>query len=464
VGTLQKLYPYVPPALQNLGISAFGYFWYKRRFGGVFKNELLHFRERESFSAEKWHDYQIIELRKFLFRAFCNVPFYNEKFTEAGFGKDDFKRFELEDLTRLPFLEKDELRKFGTTGLLAANRKKGEFFSSSGSTGTPTKIYLSSHMHQRWSAGFEARIRNWAGVHYQMPRGMIGGRRIIPEGYGRPPFYRYNFVEKQVYFSAYHIASNTARNYLEGIQKHQVEYMTGYAAANYFLARFFDELDVEVPALKAVITSSEKLTAEMRSLFEKIYHCKAYDSYSGVEDCGLISECEFGGLHVSPDMGIIEFINDKGESARPGELAEMVCTGILNDDQPLIRYRIGDMAVLADNKCACGRNMPLVQEIVGRMEDVVIGKDGREMVRFHGIFIGLDDVREAQVIQEDYDNFTINIVSEGRLSKEGKNIIVERMKSQLGEVKVSFNELSKVPRGPNGKFKAVISNVKRKQN
>jgi phenylacetate-CoA ligase len=458
---LEKAYPFLPVSLQNLGISAFGYFWHKRRFGGAFKNELRKFKDRESFTYEQWSDYQLQELRRFLAHAYMNVPFYREKYRQAGLSESDLMVRELSDLMKFPMLEKDDLRKFGTTSLMSRTRREGTFFGSSGSTGTPTKIFFSNHLHQRWSAGFEARIRHWAGVSYQMGRGMIGGRRIIPEGEGRPPFYRYNFIEKQVYFSAYHISPATAWSYLEGIRRYKIDYMTGYAASNFFLARFFAESNMDVPPLKAVITSSEKLTSEMRQTIEKVYQCKAYDSYSGIEACGLISECEHGSLHVSPDMGIIEFLRPDGTKALAGEPAEMVCTGILNDDQPLIRYRIGDMAILSDKVCTCGRQLPVVYEISGRVEDTVVGADGREMVRFHGIFIDLPHVVEAQVVQEDYSTLSINVVPNGPISEHERNIIRNRVVSQLGQVNVFINEVATIPRGANGKFKAVISKVKR---
>lgn len=462
MGLLQSIYKHVPVPLQNVMVSVYGYGWRKRRFGGVFDAALHGFKDREAFTHEQWISYQNQELAKMLAYANGNVPFYKAKFSQLGISTQQLRSFGLVDLHKLPFLEKDELRQFGETTLLSQQKAKGEFFASSGSTGTPTKIYYSHEMHQRWSAGFEARIRHWAGVDRFTPRGMIGGRRVLPEGNSKGPYYRFNYAEKQAYFSAYHISAENAPEYLKGIQKHHLQYMTGYAASNFFLARFFDELKLNAPQLKAVITSSEKLTPEMREVFYKVYGCKTYDSYSGVEDCGLISECEFGGLHVSPDMGIIEFLNEEGKPAVPGEKAEIVCTGILNYDQPLIRYRIGDYAVLEDRVCQCGRNMPLVKEIVGRHEDVVVGKDGREMVRFHGIFIALPNIIQGQVIQEDYEKFTLKIVSAKPLSQLEKNTILKRMQSQLGyDILVNIEEVENIPLGPNGKYKAVISKIKR---
>lgn len=455
-----SIYPHLPVFVQNWAITAYGYAWRERRFGGIFDTELNGFKDREIFSDLQWKDYQTVQLRKLLTHAFETVPFYKQQFTDLGFSGSQFNKFELEDLQNIPHLTKDDLRCFGKTTLLSTlPEKDGQFFSSSGSTGTPTQILFSRAMHQRWSAGFEARIRHWAGVDRHTPRGMIGGRRVVANGDAQPPYYRYNSFEKQVYFSAYHISAANAKDYMHGITKHGVEYMTGYAMSNYFLARFFEEQNFSPPQLKAVITSSEKLTPEMRSTFKNVYRCKTYDSWSGVEACGLVSECEHGSLHISPDLGIIEILDVHGHPVKPGEAGEVVCTGLINYDQPLIRYRIGDVMRLATEPCTCGRNMPVISEIIGRVEDTVIGKDGREMVRFHGIFIGLPNLIEAQVIQWTVDHFDILVVTNGKWTENEAMLIRNRMDNQLGSVNVDIKVVDGIPRNRNGKFQAVISHV-----
>lgn len=461
---LTTLYHKLPVGIQNIGVSAYGYTWKKRRFGGIFESELLKYKNRENFTALQWEDYQTTALRKLLTHAFETVPYNKDAFTKAGLGLSELNHMNTAELQRIPFLEKDTLRKFGTTTMLSSKLEKGgSFFASSGSTGTPTQILFSHPMHQRWSAGFEARIRHWAGLDRHTARGTIGGRRVVPEGDGKPPYYRYNFVEKQVYFSAYHISRSTVADYLEGMAKHGVQYMTGYAMSNYFLARFIEEEKLEAPTLKAVITSSEKLTDEMRDTFQHVYKCKTFDSWSGVEACGLVSECEQGSLHISPDLGIIEILDEVGNPVKPGEAGEVVCTGLVNYDQPLIRYRIGDVMRLGKEPCSCGRNMPVIDEIVGRTEDIVIGQDGREMVRFHGIFIDLPNLIEGQIIQHTLNSFEIKVVTNGQWSVDETATIEKRMRSQLGEIELDIHEVSSIPRNQNGKFQAVISKVKREK-
>lgn len=456
------IYPRLPVFAQNWAISAYGYGWQRRRFGGVFEQELKGFKEREYFSAQQWRDYQTVQLRKLLVHAFESVPFYRERYGALGFSKSRFERFELEDLPSLPYLTKSDLRRFGTTTLLSSLREQGgQFFSSSGSTGTPVKILYSHHFHQRISAAYECRVRNWAGVNRDMPRGMIGGRKIIPGTIGSPPFYRYNAFEKQTYFSSYHISLKNAHNYLEGIISHDVSYMTGQATSNYILSKFIEVQGLEAPTLKAVITTSEKLEPYMREVLSRVYKCRVFDSYSGVENCGLISESPEGSLLISPDVGIIEVLNNWGTFANPGQEGELVCTGLLNFDQPLIRYKIGDKVILPEEAGLSYRNMPVVNEISGRVEDIIQTKDGRHLIRFDKIFVDLPNLVEAQLIQHNLNDYTIKAVVDKTLLLKDIDLIIQRAKTTLGEdISIQIQQVDQIERGPNGKFKSVISEIK----
>ena len=457
---IKRIYSYLPIFFQNILISIYGLYWHRRRYSGVFKRSVIKFKSHENYDKNQWDNYQTLKLRKLIVHSIKNVPYYSEKF--KNINKEYLQNINLSEITKLPLLTKQNLRAFGTNTLLSKNRSNyGNFYSSSGSTGTPTKIFLSNKMHQEWSAGFEARIRHWAGISHKSPRGTIGGRRVVSKGNSKAPYYRYNLIEKQVYFSAYHISKFTVSDYLEGMFKHKIEYMTGYAMSNYFLAKFIEENNLKAPKLKAIITSSEKLTDEMRQTFKRVYGCKVYDSYSGVEMCGLISECEYGKLHISPDLGIMEIVKPNGEYALPGETGELICTGLLNYDQPLIRYKIGDEVTLSENqKCNCNREMPIIKEIVGRIEDTIIGPDGRKIVRFHNIFTNISKIVKGQIIQHTLKDFEVKLVASSKLLEKEKKEILNRMNSQLGKVKVIINEVSEIKENKNGKFQAVISKLK----
>ncbi len=456
-----SIYKHSPVFFQNVLTSAYGWQWKRRRFGGVFPQEYEAAKEREKFTTTEWQNYQQDQLQRILRHAFEKVPYYKEAFRSAGIDKTVLEKIEVNSLSLLPVLTKQQLRLHGTGLLLATDREKqGAFFASSGSTGTPTQILFSVPMHQRWMALFESRVRNWAGVSSAIPRGMIGGRRVVPGSTGKPPFYRYNHFEKQVYFSAYHINKANAGNYVDGMLKHGVQYMTGYAMSNFFLAQFIKEAGLQAPQLHAVITSSEKLTEPMRQIFTEVYGCKTFDGWSGVEACALVTECAHGSLHISPDAGLIELLDKQMQPVSPGEAGDVYCTGFINYDQPLIRYAIGDQMVMGDERCSCGRDMPVIKEILGRVEDVVRGRDGRKMVRFHSVFNGVHAVKAAQVIQESVDRIRVKLVTEKGLSADDRLVISSRIVSQLGDIEVILEEVNEIPLNANGKFQAVISKVR----
>lgn len=457
---LNKLYTLSPVFIQNILISIYGYYWKNRRFGACFKDTLAEFKMREGFSKEEWDHYQTLELRKLLIHAFTTVPFYEELYKKHGFKLKDFEHFEIEDLKRLPILEKEDLRKFGTKSLLSIKKEKGKFYASSGSSGTPVSIYFSKKMHQTWSALYEARVRNWAGVHYKMPRAMIGGRRVLPDSKSKKPFYRYNYAESQSYFSAYHISENNTSDYVNGLFKSKSNYLVGYAMSIYLLSKFILKLNLKTPKLKAVLTSSEKLTNNMRSIIEEAFKCKVYDAYSGVEACGLISENMKGELLFSPDSGILEVLDKSGEKVNFGETGEVVSTGFLNYDQPLIRYRIGDLVKVSENQ---DNAMLKIDKIDGRIEDVITSFDGKKMVRFHSIFVDIPSIIMTQVIQQTLNCIEIKLVVDENYHTNYESVITRRIESQLGEITIKFLYVKEIEKTKNGKFKAVISNVKNEQ-
>lgn len=456
---INSIYRLSPVILQNLYISMYGAYWKNRRYGGCFHQKVNEFKLHEEYSKKEWEKYQKNELRNLLSYAFKNVPFYQQKYSDGGFKLNDFENFKLTDLKFLPILEKEDLRKYGKTLLLSKNKGKGKFYSSSGSTGTPIEVYFSKKTHQSWSALYEARVRNWANINFNTPRAMIGGRRVLTNSKLKPPYFRYNYFEKQAYFSAYHISKCTVVDYVLELKKIKSEYLVGYAMSIYLLAKNINNLKINAPKLKAVLTSSEKLTKQMRKTIEIAFKCKVFDAYSGVEACGLISENEFGELLFSPDSGILEVINKKGENSKLGEIGEVISTGFLNYDQPLIRYRIGDQVILENNQeTKRGVNFPKIKEIYGRNEDVILGKDGREMVRFHGVFINIDGLIMAQVIQISYTQIIIKLVVDSTYNINSEKQITARIKSQLSAIDVVIKYVDSI-KNTKGKYKAVISKL-----
>lgn len=460
---LEKSYTFAPPWVQNLGISLYGLAWRRERLGGDFRKHVAAFRERDRWLPERMQEYVGAELRKFLVHAFQQVPYYHEKWTNLGLTQNDILRIKLADLEQLPITSKGDFRASPDSFVARDVARKHNLhrYSSSGSTGTPITHICTSDGHRRFIAAREVRSFGWAGTSIRKPRAMIGGRMVVPHSVSPPPYYRYNLAERQVYFSAYHLAPAHVANYVEGFNKYKPCVFTGYAYSYYILARMMLDQGLSLNYKpEALVLCSEKLTPEMKSVLHQVFQARAYEDYGAVENCCLATECEHGSLHVSPDFGIIEVVDADGHPVPPGKEGRILCTGLQNFAQPLIRYEIGDVGIWATGGCPCGRDqLPVLKEVVGRLEDVVVGPDGREMVRFHGIFIDLPNVLEGQVVQEEIDRFCVKVVTTEGFGDVDRALIQQRFVERLGQVQVKVEQVKELKRTERGKFRAVISNL-----
>ena len=462
----ESLYPKVPVWVQNLGISLYGLAWRRERLGGRFAEYVQAFRERDAWPVPRFQNYLGAELRIVLRRAFLEVPYYGRAWRAAGITAEDLAGFDVGDLERLPITPKTDLRaqpEAFVSGSVAGQRLHR--YQSSGTTGTPVTAICTADGHRRFIAAREARSFGWAGTSIRSPRSMIGGRLVVPKASAKPPFHRYNWAEQQLYFSAFHISPAHAVHYVSALNRYQPRVFTGYAYSHYLLARMM--LDQGLPLdyePEALVLGSEKLTPEMKRVIRQAFRAQAYEEYGCVENCLLATECEHGRLHVSPDFGIVEIVDDRGQAVPPGAEGRILCTSLLNEAQPLIRYEIGDLGAWSDEECPCGRNhLPVLKEVIGRLEDVVTGPDGRQMVRFHGIFIDLPNVLEGQVIQEALDRFTVRIVALDGFGEREAQVIRQRFLDRLGQVHLNLERVAQIPRTERGKFRAVVSRINQPQ-
>ena len=453
---LKNIYKISPPPLQNLYVSSFGIYWHWARLKGEYKRHLASFRQREWFTSQEWSHFQNQELKKILSVCLEYVPYYQNIWTKA-----QIQAAKKGDLPSLPILDKSPLRQHpGQFRRLDKSHFPKHIFHTSGTTGTPIETQFSLSELRASLALREVRSANWAGVSFNQPRATFSGRIVEPKVERETHIYRYNLIEKQVYFSTFHLKSSTATLYVDAIRKFNIVWMTGYASAFYLLARFILNQKLKIPKLKAIITTSEKLTPAMRKIMEKAYGCPIFEEYSTVENALFASECEEGRLHVSPDVSIVEILRPDGSPCEPGEVGEVVTTCLMRSYQPLVRFRLGDLAAWDPEPCPCGRQMPVIKEVVGRIEDVVTCPDGRQLVRFHGIFVNQPNIIEGQIIQENLDRFIVKVVTTENFNVGDIEEIKRRMAQRLcSNIHVEVEEVNKIPRSKSGKFQAVISNV-----
>jgi phenylacetate-CoA ligase len=143
-----------------------------------------------------------------------------------------------------------------------------------------------------------------------------------------------------------------------------------------------------------------------------------------------------------------------------GALGDLICTGLLNADMPLVRYRVGDCGRLGDpgSVCQCGRTLPWFGRVEGRTNDVLITRDGRRVSWLNPVFYGIP-VRQGQIIQEALERIRIRFVPAPDFTREAGRLIIERVQQRMGNVEVILEPVDEVPRSANGKFRAVVCSI-----
>jgi phenylacetate-CoA ligase len=452
---IDEVYLKSPVWLQQIAVTVWGAGWYLRRFGGRFKQYVADFHARDGWSHSQFREYQESRLRQVLETA-SRSPHYREVMRRVGATEQSDP---WDTLARMPILSKETLRTRGEDLLTQRPVPRGvTVFKSSGTTGTPTAIYFTRDFHSFNTAFGEARSLNVAGVKYSDRRVMFGVRKVCRFDQDRPPFWRFSQVEDMAYASIYHLSPRYLSHYLEFLRRYRPAVVMGYPSALATVARYaLERNDLPAPA-RCVITTSETVTDRARAAIESAFGCSLFDRYGATEGCVLASQCEHGRYHVSPEVGILEICDRRGLPCPPGVLGEVICTGLQNTLQPLIRYRIGDAARWsARQDCPCGRSMPVVEAIEGRVEDMCYTPDGRAMLRFDTVFKGIDNIREAQVVQERLDRFAVLVVPVEGFSARDVARIRENMQLHVGKVQTRVETVPEIPRSASGKFRAVIN-------
>jgi phenylacetate-CoA ligase len=449
------IYAESPVWAQQAMVAGYGWWWYHRRFNVKYELALTDFRKRDKWMREDLHKYQKGLLSRLLI-ASSQSKYYGPLLgthRPETFSEDPFSI-----LANVPLLSKQTLRTRSKDLLTTKSPPRGvQVFRSSGTTGTPVEIFYTREFHALELAVSQARSLDWAGISPGVRRVMFGARKVCNVNQRRPPFWRYSPVEHLAYASVFHLSDQNLPHYLKFLAEYRPEIVMGYPSALAVIARYCLDNNCHPPPSRGIFTTSEAVTPVDRERIERAFRAKVYERYGSVEGCAFVSQCEYGKYHLSPDVGIVEILDKNGKSCKPGELGEIVCTGLHNTLQPLIRYQIGDLGRWAKNQfCECGRQMPLLEAIEGRCEDLCVTIDGRELLRFDAVFKGVQNVREAQVVQEEVSHFVINVVPSQGFNSEDVALIKQNMSFHVGNVIIDVVLLEAIPRTSNGKFKAVL--------
>ncbi|MBI3899625.1 MAG: phenylacetate--CoA ligase family protein [Gammaproteobacteria bacterium] len=425
------------------------------REGSRFQRVLAEISESQWYNPLQLQQLQQQKLREILCHAVRHVPFYRRRFAELGL--DERALSTIEDLSAIPWLDKATVVREGKELLAKNTLFPGIKINTSGSTGSPLCLLQNPGAVIRENA-FVWRQLLWAGFRVGDRRAWIRGDMVVPFKQSEGPFWRENAAENMLMMSSYHLRESTALSYIAALEQFDPVLIQAYPSSIAYLARFLQATGRSYGGrrLRAVVTSSENLTEADRTLIEQCLRCRVYDHYGNGERVALIQTCEVGNYHLASDYAWTELVPT--ENGR----YELVGTGFNNLLMPLIRYRTRDTVEveLEASACACGRRLPRIKRVLGRADDYLKTADGRAIGRIDHIFKGIQGIVEAQLVQSSLGEVTVKVVPLNKMPVAEQNKLITNAKARLGEsMRINIEMVDAIPRGANGKFRAVICTV-----
>lgn len=454
-----QLYHLLPGAGRSLAINYRGWKLRNERYGPETDRLVEEALERDRWSGDQWRRWQQEQLSRILHRAATRVPYYREHWARRRAAGD---RSSWDYLENWPVLEKQPLRHHPEAFVADdCDRRNMIEEHTSGSTGSFIRMWRARETVRMWYALFEARARRWYGVSRKSRWAIMGGKLIVPAAQREAPFWMFNSPMNQLYMSSFHLAPDLIPHYLKAFRDYEIEYVLAYPSNLETIGRWILEHGDPGLRFKAMVVNSEPIGAHQREIIERAFQSPVRETYGMSEIVAAASECEAGTLHLWPEAGWMEVL-ENGEPSRSGEL---ICTGLLNPDMPFIRYRVGDRATfpVRQEPCRCGRTLPRVVSIDGRNDDAIWTPDGRRIGRLDAYFKTVP-LEEGQVVQPSPGTVILKYVPGPRFRPGADEALVQkRLVEFIGPMDIRLERVERIPRGANSKFRGIVCQLTHEQ-
>lgn len=325
--------------------------------------------ERECISRESLRQLQLERLQATVLRVYKNVPFYRKKFEELGIDPDAFRS--LEDLSKLPYTSKDDLRLSYPYGMFAVPmREVVRVQTSSGTTGMPTAVGYTRNDIKNWS-NLAARILMAGGVNQNDIVQIAFDYGLFTGALGL------HYGAERIGASVIPISSVNTKRQIKIMQDFKTTALMCTPSYALAIADTIMEMAINVNSLslKYGLFGAEPWSEAMRNELQGKLKVIATDNYglSEVMSPGVAGECqERKGLHINEDHFLVEVVDPETLEPLPeGQHGELVITTLTKEAFPVIRFRTRDLTSLITEPCPCGRTFVRMDKVMGRTDDMI---------------------------------------------------------------------------------------------
>ncbi len=411
------------------------------------------------FDSEKLLHIQWQQLKKLIYFASQNVPYYHNLFKKLRIRPEDINSSA--DFSKIPLLTRKTVRD-NLKSLHAINyQKKGYFcYATSGSTGEPLTIDIdrtaSNYHHAAQYRGF-----SWYGISPGDPAVKLWGLplkikdRVIER--------LKDLCSNKIRFSAFKLSEEDLFSYYSKFQKIKPKYLYGYASALTHFAHFIKTkgLIIDQYSPKAVFSTAEKLYPYQKELISSAFGSPVVNEY-GCAEFGIIAfECPQNHLHITTENIYLEIINPDAEGT-----GDVIITGLRNQVMPLIRYQLGDLVKLDTSPCDCKITLPRIEIMMGRNNDIIKTPEGNVLHSEILAYINRNleekgyGIKEFKIIQKAINLVLVLVVRGDQQEKDIIKLLTEQIQRNISkQMIVKFEFVDKIPLEPSGKVRYFVSEI-----
>ena len=409
----------------------------------------------EQIAALQWQ-----RLQRLLEHCYREVPYYRKRWRELDIAPQDIRN--LDDYAKLPILTKADIRAHFDELKADSWRDRLLYKATGGSTGEPMRFGYTRESNDRRAAvmwrGYE-----WAGS--RMGRRTLflwGGAVGDPTRAHQFKDRLYNAVFARRVLNSFKMTDANMSEYADAIDRYRPDIIVGYVGPLVKLAQWLIASGREIWRPQGIIGGAEAMHEFQRDLIEKAFGAPAFNTYGCREFMLIAAECEQRhGLHVNADHLVVELRTPHGPASE-GQHGDVVITDLFNFGMPFVRYANGDMATASTGRCACGRGLPLLTRIDGRVLDAIRTPAGHVLPGefFPHMLKDVAGLQRFQLVQRRLDRLDLSIVRGAGFDDTSMEYIRREVNKVLGDsVQLDCHFVDDIPLTRSGKLRVTVSEI-----
>ncbi len=416
--------------------------------------------KQQWWPADRLRMLQWERLQKLLAYAAEHSPFYRDLFQAHGISPDTFQNHD--DLLRIPVTTKSDIRN-NLDRFISDEFDRAQLVSAKtgGSTGVSLQLFFDEACQERRNAA-QLLADRWSGWDLGMKKAAVWGNPPVAETLKQK--LRHHLLDRTIYLDTMNLNDTTMGDFVQRWRLEQPGAVFGHAHSIFIFACYLRDQGITDLRLKGIVATSMMLLDHERKVIEQAFDCAVTNRY-GCEEVGLIAcECErHDGMHLNIPHVYVEFLDGDNKPIKPGEPGKIVVTDLNNFAMPLIRYRVEDVGVYRERACSCGRGLPILERLEGRVADFLKLPDGGQVAGISLVertLTKVPGIEQMQLIQEAENQIIINRVKGVDFTEQTDRLLIDSMREVFGDrVTLKVNDITHIPQEPSGKYRFSICRV-----